>query len=189
MAHGSWIYVMHVVIANLRWRGKRSRHSRFMRIPQFYVYCKWPIQPPAEYDTKSHKVYMVSSILMHLSACGQIEILVQLIRPLTRQRTVWCCSLYETPHSSPMVAIFGVFSSTWWRHQMETFSALLDICAGNSPVAGEFPAQSPVTRSFDALFDLRLKNGWANNRQAGDLRRYRGHYGVTVMKPLIQVIP
>ena len=45
---------------------------------------------------------------------------------------------------------------TWWRHQMETFSALLAICAENSPVPGEFPAQRPVTRSFDVFFDLRL---------------------------------
>ena len=44
---------------------------------------------------------------------------------------------------------------TWWRHQMETFSALLAICAGNSPVPGEFPTQRPVTRSFDVFFDLR----------------------------------
>ena len=43
----------------------------------------------------------------------------------------------------------------WWCHQMETFSALLAICAGNSPVPGEFPTQSPVTRSFDVFFDLR----------------------------------
>ena len=41
-----------------------------------------------------------------------------------------------------------------WRHQMETFSALLAICAGNSPVPGEFPTQRPVTRSFDVYFDL-----------------------------------
>ena len=47
-------------------------------------------------------------------------------------------------------------SSTWWRHQMETFSALLAICAGKSPVPGEFPAQRPETRSFDVFFDLRL---------------------------------
>ena len=46
--------------------------------------------------------------------------------------------------------------TTWWRHQMETFSALLAICAGNSPVPGEFPAQKPVTWSFDVFFDLRL---------------------------------
>ena len=39
---------------------------------------------------------------------------------------------------------------------METFSALLAICAGNSPVSGEFPAQRPVTRSFDVFFDLRM---------------------------------
>ena len=45
---------------------------------------------------------------------------------------------------------------SWWRHQMETVSALLAFCAGNSPVTGEFPAQRPVTRSFDVFFDLRL---------------------------------
>ena len=44
----------------------------------------------------------------------------------------------------------------WWRHQMETFSALLAICAGNSPVTGEFPAQRPVMQSFDVFFDLHL---------------------------------
>ena len=36
---------------------------------------------------------------------------------------------------------------------MEPFSALLALCAGNSPVPGEFPAQRPVTRSFDVFFD------------------------------------
>ena len=44
---------------------------------------------------------------------------------------------------------------TWWRHQMETFSALVAICAGNAPVTGEFPTQRPVTRSFDVFFDMR----------------------------------
>ena len=44
----------------------------------------------------------------------------------------------------------------WWRHQMETFSALLALCAGNSPVIGEFPVQRHVKRSFGVFFDLRL---------------------------------
>ena len=44
----------------------------------------------------------------------------------------------------------------WWRHQMETFSASLSLCAGNSPVAGEFPIQRPMARSFDVFFDLHL---------------------------------
>ena len=38
----------------------------------------------------------------------------------------------------------------WWHHQIETFSALLVICAGNSP------HKWPVMRSFDVFFDLRL---------------------------------
>ena len=45
---------------------------------------------------------------------------------------------------------------TWWRHQMETFSALLALCAGNSPVTGEFTTQRAVTRIFDVFFDLCL---------------------------------
>ena len=64
---------------------------------------------------------------------------------------------------------------------MKTFSALLAICAGNSPVTGEFLAQRPVTRSFDVFFDLRLNKPWVNNGEAGDLRRYRAHYDVIVM--------
>ena len=53
---------------------------------------------------------------------------------------------------------------SWWFHQMETFSALLAICEGNSPVPGEFPTQRQVTRSFDVFFDLypnkRLSKQW-----------------------------
>ena len=36
---------------------------------------------------------------------------------------------------------------------METFSALLALCAGNSPVTGELPPQRPVTWSFDVFFE------------------------------------
>ena len=64
---------------------------------------------------------------------------------------------------------------------METFSALLAICTGNSRVTGEFPSQRPVTRSFDVFFDLAWINGLVNNREAVDLRHYRAHYDVTVM--------
>ena len=60
-----------------------------------------------------------------------------------------------------LVYIFLTISLTiscvpWWRHQMEIFSTLLTICAGNSPVTGEFPSQRPVTRRFDVFFDPRL---------------------------------
>ena len=59
---------------------------------------------------------------------------------------------------------------------METFSTLLAI------YVGEFPAQRPVMRSFNVFLMICVWiNGWVNNREAGDLRRYHAHYDVTVM--------
>ena len=82
-------------------------------------------------------------------------------------------------------SLCGRFNA-WWRHQMETFSALLAICAGNSPV----PVNSPHKgqRRGALMFSLICVwiNDWVNNREAGDLRRYRDHYYVIVM---MQYIP
>ena len=67
----------------------------------------------------------------------------------------------------------------WWRHQMETFSALLILCTGIHRPQGDFLAQRPVTRNFNIFyifFDLHL-----NNCHAGDLRPHRAHYYITVM--------
>ena len=69
-----------------------------------------------------------------------------------------------------------LFSSTWWRHLMETSSALLTICAGNSPLPGEFPTRRPVTGSFDVFFDLRL-----NKRLS---KQWWGWWFQTLSRPL-----
>ena len=62
---------------------------------------------------------------------------------------------------------------SWWRHQMETFSALLALCAGNSQ----------VTQRLGRFFFLSAPwiNRWVNHRKAGDLGRHRAQYGVIVM--------
>ena len=82
---------------------------------------------------------------------------------ITWRNTFMFMYLQQLP--SPLQHYYFWIASPWWRHQMETFSASLAICAGNSPVSGEFPAQRPVTRSFDVFFDLRLdgrlsKHSW-----------------------------
>ena len=76
---------------------------------------------------------------------------------------------------------------------MEIISALLAICAGNSPVPGEFPAQRPVTPSFDVFFDLRLNKrlskqtwGWWFETPPRPLWRHsnaagKSPYGMTMM--------
>ena len=63
---------------------------------------------------------------------------------------------------------------------METFSALLALCTGDSPVNGEFPAQMPVTRSFDVFSDLHLNQQLSKHWDAGDLRCHRAHDDVIV---------
>ena len=69
----------------------------------------------------------------------------------------------------------------WWRHQMEPFFALLALCVGNSPV----PVNSPHKGQWCGALIFSLIcvwiNGWVNNRDAGDFRRHRAHYDVTVM--------
>ena len=74
-----------------------------------------------------------------------------------------------------------VMEITWWRHQMDTFSALLILCEGNPPFTGGYPSQRPVKRSLIFFFICAWTNGWSNNRDAGDLRRHRYHYDATVM--------
>ena len=72
------------------------------------------------------------------------------------------------------------FITTSCRHQMETFSALLALCEGNSRDTGEFPSQRPVTRSFDVFFDLHL-NKRLSKKSGGWCFQTPSHYDVTVM--------
>ena len=64
---------------------------------------------------------------------------------------------------------------------METFSVLLVICAAipRSPV--NFPHKGQWHRALVFSLICAWINGWANNREAGDLRRHRAHYDVAVM--------
>ena len=87
-----------------------------------------------------------------------------------------CTRIYnQIPHM-----LFNVTThqrrSLWWRHQMDTFFALLTIYAGNSPVPGEFPTQRPAKRSFDVFFDLRL-----NKRLS---KQWWGWWFETLSRPL-----
>ena len=72
-------------------------------------------------------------------------------------------------------------SMAWWRHQMETFSALLALCAGNSPVPVNPPHKGQWRGALMFPLIYAWINDWVNNREAGDLRRQRGHYDVIVM--------
>ena len=71
---------------------------------------------------------------------------------------------------------------TWWRHQMETFSAILALCAGNSSVTGEFPSPKASDMELKCILICAWIKSWVNNRDADDLRRYHAHYDVIAMQ-------
>ena len=60
-----------------------------------------------------------------------------------------------------IVAHVSTLHLTWWCHQMETFSALLAICSGNSRVTGELPAHSQWRGAlvFSLIFALNKRLG------------------------------
>ena len=70
----------------------------------------------------------------------------------------------------------------WWRHQMDTCSAFLALCEGNSPVTGEFHwLKGQWRRALMFSLICAWTKGCANNRDTGDLRRHRTHYDVIIM--------
>ena len=71
--------------------------------------------------------------------------------------------------------------SAWWRHQMGTFSASLAVCGENPPVTGGSPHRGQWYGALMFSLICAWRNGWANNRDACDLRRHRAHYHVIVM--------
>ena len=68
---------------------------------------------------------------------------------------------------------------------METFSALLAFVRGihRSPVNSPHKGQWRGALMFTLI--CARTNSWVNNREAGDLRRYRAHYDVIVMARVI----
>ena len=70
----------------------------------------------------------------------------------------------------------------WWRHQMQTFSALLAICVGNSPVMVNSPHKGQWRGALMFSLVCTWIHGWVNNREAGDLRCHHTHYDIIVME-------
>ena len=64
---------------------------------------------------------------------------------------------------------------------METFSALLALCAGNPPITGEFPHKGQWRGALMFSLICAWINGLVNNREDGDFRHHRAHYDVIVM--------
>ena len=128
---------------------------------------------------------------VYWTACSvQQQEFINVLHYLRFVRRINRCQVVSPPKEPAVLkacALYGIIMETitWWRHQMETFSALLTLCAGNSP----FYRRIPLTKASDAelwfffMFSLIYvwTNSWVNNRDTGDLRCHRAHYDVIVM--------
>ena len=103
--------------------------------------CWWRTKP------LSNPIHQLSTSLIYQHG-GENESCLKLTSCSHYIRSLWLVLEFDMIHN--------ILQVSWWRHQMETFSALLAICAGKSPAISEFPSQRPVTRNFDVFFDLRL---------------------------------
>ena len=89
------------------------------------------------------------------------------------------------PLSGHLCSIGSPYEQTpkksWWRHKMETLSAVLALCEGDPLATDGFPSQRPLTQSFDVFFDMHLNKRLSKQSICGDLRRHDVHCNVTVM--------
>ena len=123
----------------------------------------WVSRPALKYHTESRNNYIRLRLIFFFSQTNEIPAIVIEINHFTALSSHW--------------------SFTWCRHQMETFSALLALCDGNTPFTGVFPWQRPVTQGIDVFFDLRLNKRLSEHSIRRWLRRHRAHYDITAMKP------
>ena len=180
-------YLLYSVLQHQRW----ILWSLFAVIvyPIKYVYirlyfvlfcCGWIIR----FCGCPHRIYHYPSGFLHMVSGS---------RPIGRRSNLEGCisnlpirNNEEHNKAQAVSIIIGVYSympifTLMIRHQMETFSVLPALYAGNSSVSGGFPSQRPVTRSFDFFLDCPWTNGWVNNGDVGALRLHRAYYDVTVM--------
>ena len=173
--------VKHNTMIQLRKRsryGSLKQHVKFVpwETSECYGLChdknvtwkSWRLKSPAT----QRRNYQNSAVLLLFEGNPPITIgLSSQMVSNTESVLIWGTWLRDSKHAL----------HSWWRHQMETFSALLALCVGNSRATVEFPAQRPMTRSFDVFCDFRLNKRLSNNHEAGDLRRHHAHCDVIVM--------
>ena len=87
-------------------------------------------------------------------------------------------------HCKQQLLLFSTassFSESWWHHHMKHFPHYWPFVRGihrspvNSPQKGQW--RGPLMFTLICVWI----NDWVNNREAGDLRRYRAYYDVTLM--------
>ena len=133
------------------------------------LYMFWPITyRSVSLDGSKYTESYVKSVVKSLLTYWQV-----ISEELNSQESVYLSFNNSTPQRV----------WTRWRYQMETFSALLALCARNH-------RRIFLTNASDAellMFSLSCAwiIGWVNNREDGDLRCHLAHYDVIVTTEVV----
>ena len=127
---------------------------------------RMPLLSPFELQVLSLNALWTSCV----DKCVECWPYTQNLKGVNKSAVLWNGGMFSNMQTHASMPNAGtILQYVWFNssriidlfHQMETFSALLALCAGNSPVTGEFPVQRPVTRSFDERLNKRLsKQSW-----------------------------
>ena len=104
--------------------------------------------------------YAPVSVVLHVSGNDCVNSMFR--HPIHWNGNIVILTVFSSPSATEVIILTTSWAAsdenlvTWWRHQIQTFSALLALCEGNPPVTSGFPSQRPMTRSFDVFFDVRL---------------------------------
>ena len=107
-------------------------------------------------------------------------------------------SWFETPwYSSDSTVMFWAEMISLWTYDFAihvkkqsismmrlsngNIFSVTDLLGSTSPVTGGFPHKDQWHRALVFPLICAWTNGWANNRDADDLRRHRAHYDAIVM--------
>ena len=129
-----------------------------------YAMRKASMKSTLLYD-KQFAVHQRVSIVCSLTTdpCIDLALRNELCFPKNEIKSNWISDkFYPYSPGLPHWHKYGVRYSTeyrsLWRHQMETFSTLLSLCAGNAPVTGGFPSQRGSNKHLWCFFVVSLKS-------------------------------
>ena len=168
----------------------QRKHHSFASLAFVGGIHRWPVNSPHK-GPVTRKMFPFDDVIMKTALHTQNELHIVHTATILNAWLLICRELLKSrrhnirdPLEGPLLRARG---SPWWRHQIETFGALLAFVRGihRSPMNSPHKGQWRGALMFSLI--LARTNDWANHRDAGYLRRHRAHYDVTVMTIIVSI--
>ena len=167
-----------IIIIIIRWSVLRG----MVKISYYHTTTNYEMRKSKQNsEHESHNVLLIFAKVQLLIKTLQAHILI-IYDDVYEMRAYSFRSADVYMPAGKMVSLTYQFAQIpWWRHQLETFSALLAFVRGSHRSRVNSLHKGQLREALMFLLVRAWINGWVNNREPDDLRNYRAHYDVTVM--------